>query len=128
MKSGIILFAHGSTVESANEAVYAVARDFVRAGGHTEVEVAFLDCARPDLADAVESLAGRGINDVLVLPYFLTLGIHLQRDLPRIINDLANIHQGMRIDVAPPLDGHPALVEILLDRARAAAAERKRSV
>jgi hypothetical protein len=27
----------------------------------------------------------------------------------------------LRIDIAPPLDGHPALVEILLDRARSAA-------
>ena len=27
-----------------------------------------------------------------------------------------NIYQGVRIDIAEPLDGHPALLEILVDR------------
>lgn len=113
---------------TANEAVYAVAREFACAGGHNEVEVAFLDCARPTLGDAIDTLARRGVTHILVIPYFLTLGIHLQRDLPRIIGDLMNIHTGMSIEVAPPLDGHPALVDILLERARTHAAERKQTV
>lgn len=113
---------------TANEAVYAVAGEFARAGGYREVEVAFLDCARPTLGDAVDTLAGRGVTHILVIPYFLTLGVHLQRDLPRIIGDLMNIHTGMSIEVAPPLDGHPALVGILLDRARAHTTERKQTV
>jgi sirohydrochlorin ferrochelatase len=52
----------------------------------------------------------------LVLPYFLTLGLHLQRDLPVIVERIATQHPGLDIRVAPPLDGHSALVTILLDR------------
>jgi len=55
---------------------------------------------------------------VIVVPYFLTLGIHLQRDLPNIVEGLARIHKGVEICVARPLDGHPALGEILKERAR----------
>lgn len=118
MKTGIVVFAHGSSVAEANEAVHAVARQFSRAGGYDRVEVGFLDVTPPTLADAVATLAGEGVTRVVIIPYFLTLGIHLQRDMPRIIDELRGIHTHVRIDVTPPLDGHPALLEILLDRAR----------
>lgn len=50
------------------------------------------------------------------MPYFLTLGIHLQRDLPAIVENLSQAHHNVEIRVSPPLDGHPALVEVLLAR------------
>lgn len=119
--SAIVIFAHGSSVESANEAVRAVARDFAARSSAPLVEAAFLEGGAPDLPAAAASLAARGARRILVIPYFLTLGIHLQRDLPRIAAAIESAHPGLRIDIAPPLDGHPALVEILLDRARSAA-------
>ncbi len=119
MKTGVVLFAHGSSVAGANEAVHRVARDFARASGYDCVQPAFLEQSPPDLREAVNLLvSSRGVNRVLVIPYFLTLGIHLQRDLPRIIDELRRIHVHVRIDVTAPLDGHPALLEALLDRAQ----------
>lgn len=112
-----VLFAHGSSVESANDAVRTVAAELASSGGYL-VETAFLDPVRPSLNEAVAALAARGTTDIIVIPYFLTLGLHLQRDLPRIVSSAARIHKSVRVQVAPPLDGHPALVEILLDRAR----------
>lgn len=119
--TGIVVFAHGSTVESANEAVRAVAAELATRGGYALVETAFLD-VQPDLAVAVDRLAARGAARIVVIPYFLTLGIHLQRDLPRIVAGLSRIHHNMEIQVTPPLDGHPVLCDILLDRAREAGA------
>ena len=116
--TGYILFAHGSSVESANEAVRTVAAQFKQQGGHEAVESAFLEGGRPDLRGAVEALSVRGIKSVVVIPYFLTLGLHLQRDLPRLINEIERAHPGLSIEVTPPLDGHPAMIEVLLDRAQ----------
>ena len=90
------------------------------AGGYITYETAFLESARPDLREAVARLTAQGVERIIVLPYFLTLGIHLKRDLPRIVDELALIHKGVEIKVTEPLDGHPALKEILLDRARRA--------
>jgi sirohydrochlorin ferrochelatase len=114
--TGIALFAHGSSVESANEAVRAVAADFAERGGYALVEPAFLELGKPDLPGAVERLISRGATRIVVVPYFLTLGIHLQRDLPGIIRGIQSIHTTVRIEVAMPLDGHPALIDALLDR------------
>jgi sirohydrochlorin ferrochelatase len=115
--SGIVIFAHGSSVPSANDAVRVVAEKVAATGGFDLVETAFLE-AQPDLSEAIERLVERGATRVLVIPYFLTLGIHLQRDLPAIINKITDLHHGVEIRVTPPLDEHAALVEIVLDRAR----------
>ncbi|MGD0500867.1 MAG: CbiX/SirB N-terminal domain-containing protein [Bryobacteraceae bacterium] len=119
MNAGIVVFAHGSCVEAANEAVRAAARELARAGGFEHVETAFLELGEPGLSGAVDRLTKAGIRRVLVLPYFLTLGLHLERDLPRIVGEIQRDHENLDIRVAPPLEGHPALVEILLDRVRA---------
>jgi sirohydrochlorin ferrochelatase len=118
VKTGIVIFAHGSSVESANGAVRAVAAGVARQGGFELVEAAFLEGGRPQLAEAVASLAAQGAARVLVVPYFLTLGLHLQRDLPRIVADIARIQSNVEVRVTPPLDGHPAMIEALIDRAR----------
>lgn len=111
-----VVFAHGSRIETANEAVRSVAARMASTAGHM-VEPAFLECGQPDLAGAVERLAGRGATTVIVIPYFLTLGTHLQRDLPELVRAASHGHPGLTIEVTPPLDGHPALLQALLDRA-----------
>lgn len=122
MSPGFVLFAHGSTVQSANDAVHAVTAELVRRRG-APVETAFLDCARPNLADAVKKLTEKGVTDILIVPYFLTTGIHLKRDLPQLIDALRPIYPDVTFAVAEPLDGHPALIDILIDRT-----ERRRSL
>ena len=118
-RTGIVVFGHGSSVASANDAVRFVAEGAALAGGWELYETAFLECA-PRLSDAVGKLAAAGASDVLVLPYFLTPGIHLQRDLPKLVAGLA-AEFGIPIRVAPPLDGHPGLGKMLVDRAAEAA-------
>ena len=123
--TGFVVFAHGSSVETANQAVRSVTAEFARAGGFTLVEPAFLEQAQPDLPAAVARLASAGATRIVVIPYFLTLGLHLQRDLPRIVDSISRLHQGVRIEVAPPLDGHPGLLSVLLDRAGEAVAHER---
>ena len=112
-RTGYVIFAHGSPIESANQAVRTIA-------AQAELplyETAFLDSAPPTLADAVASLSRRGATEVVVIPYFLTLGMHLQRDLPALVKAIESQTPGLPIRVTAPLDGHPALSRIILDRA-----------
>jgi sirohydrochlorin ferrochelatase len=117
---GYIVFGHGSSVESANDAVRSMAAQLARRGGYEAVEAAFLEGGQPDLPGAVETLVSRGIQQVIVIPYFLTLGMHLKRDLPRLVEELRAVHPGLEIRVTAPLDGHPALIDALVGRAREA--------
>ncbi|MCC7499906.1 MAG: CbiX/SirB N-terminal domain-containing protein [Bryobacterales bacterium] len=120
MKTGLILFAHGSTAEPANEAVRRITADVAWQGGVELAETAFLESGDPDLSGAVGRLLARGAGRIVVVPYFLTPGMHLRRDLPRLVEEARQAHGNPDINVAPPLDGHPALVSIVLDRFRSA--------
>jgi len=117
--TGIIVFAHGSRVESANEAVRAVARELVCASSCERVVAAFLELGQPDLETAADRLVAEGVERLVIIPYFLTLGLHMERDLPPLVARITNKHHGLHVDVAPPMDGHPALVTVLVDRYRA---------
>ncbi len=62
-------------------------------------------------------LIARGAQRIVIIPYFLTLGTHMQRDLPRLARDASHAHGDIEMRITSPLDGHPALVQALLDRA-----------
>jgi sirohydrochlorin ferrochelatase len=116
--TGIIVFAHGSRIEPANEAVRAVAADLARAGEYPIVEAAFLELATPALEEAADLLVARGVERVVIIPYFLTPGLHLERDLPPIVDRILNKYNDLHVLVTAPLDGHPGMLQILTDRAR----------
>lgn len=122
--TGLIVFAHGSRIESANEAVRDIAARLAATRGDL-VEAAFLELGTPDLPGAAARLVARGVQSIVVIPYFLTLGTHMQRDLPRLAKDASVRNGNVEIQVTSPLDGHPALLEALLDRASEALARNR---
>ena len=122
--TGFIVFAHGSRVEAANQAVRDVVAKMAVSGDH-RVEPAFLELGDPDLTGAAQRLAAGGVTRIVVIPYFLTLGTHMQRDLPRLVESVSRSLGGVHMEVTEPLDGHPGLLVALLDRAGAALAGEK---
>jgi sirohydrochlorin ferrochelatase len=117
----LIVFAHGSRVLEANEAVRRVAEAAAVQSGFALWQEAFLELAEPSLAEAVKVLAARGARQIVVTPYFLVMGVHLTQDLPRLLAEAAAEAPGVELVAAPPLDGHPGLAQILAERARQAA-------
>lgn len=115
-RTGILLFAHGSSVEDANRGVRELANQLAARGPYSYVRAAFLERARPDLGEAVAQAVAAGIRRVIVIPYFLTLGLHLQRDLPHLIASLRHKYPDVVIDVGQSLEGHPLMSAIILGR------------
>ena len=116
----LIVFAHGSRRVNANEAVERVAAIAAEKGGFAIWRAAFLELAEPTLADAVKALHAAGATRIVVTPYFLVMGVHLAEDLPRLLGEAAEQAPGVELVAAPGLDGHPALADILSERARSA--------
>lgn len=120
VKTGIVLFAHGSRVAEANDGVRTLADKVRGSGVFAFAGAAFLESATPDLAHAVADAVAAGIERVIVAPYFLTSGTHLRRDLPALIKRARVSHPGVAFDMAEPLEGHPLLLAVILDRIRTA--------
>src|SRR4051794_20896606 len=98
--TAIIVFAHGSSVQDANDGVRAMTAEMARRGGFDLVDTAFLELAEPDLAASVADVCAHGATDIIVVPFFLTLGIHLRRDLPSIVEELRSIYKDVNIRIA----------------------------
>jgi sirohydrochlorin ferrochelatase len=64
---GFIVFAHGSRIESANQAVRDVAAGMAAARGGI-VEAAFLELGEPNLTVSAARLVARGATRIVVLP------------------------------------------------------------
>lgn len=76
--------AHGSRLEAANDEVRFLA-DRLAALGSQAVGAAFLELAEPSIPDAIEQAARQAPSEILILPYFLTQGRHVQVDIPAIV-------------------------------------------
>ncbi len=112
----ILLFAHGSRVEEANQSVREVAREVERQGPYTYVRPAFLELGAPNLAKAVHEAAEAGLRRVIIIPYFLMLGLHLRRDLPSLVEAEKQKFPDLEIIVGQPLEGHPLMTSIIFER------------
>ncbi|MGH9469368.1 MAG: sirohydrochlorin chelatase [Terriglobia bacterium] len=120
-QTGILLFAHGSRVEAANRGVEALAGQVQSAGEFAYVRAAFLEMAQPDLPAAIEQAVRAGYQRILVIPYFLTGGVHLRNDLPGLVAREVQKHPGLEIRIGSSLEGHPLMPSLILDRIRSAA-------
>ena len=113
--TAIILFAHGSALAPANEAVQRVAAQLAERA-QCPVFAAFLERAQPDLAEAVMQAVGGGANRVIMIPYFLTMGTHISKDLPELARQQQARFPGLQVRIASPMEGHPLLLDLLMDR------------
>ena len=118
----IIIFAHGSAVPEANEEVARLAEDVSRRA-RCPARSAFLEMAQPDLPAAVAEAVAAGARRIVVVPYFLTMGVHVRRDLPRLIAEQQARFPDVDLRAGQSLEGYPGMVQALLDRVRDALPE-----
>lgn len=109
-----MLIAHGSRNAEANDELHALSSELGR--NYEIVEPAFLEIATPTIDDAALRCVEQGAKCVILTPYFLSAGIHVERDLAEHRARLALVFVDVEWRLAKPLGGHPLLREIVLDR------------
>ena len=120
MGDALLLIAHGSRQEEANADLLHVAAELRRTGEYVAVMASFLELAEPNIDEGGASCVDAGANRVVLLPYFLSAGIHVRRDLTAARDRLAARFLGVEFRLAEPLGQHPLLMQILRERAREA--------
>lgn len=97
---GLILFAHGARDPRWAEPFERLRALVAARSPDSSVELAYLELMTPDLATAVERLAGQGCTSVVVVPIFLGQGGHVRRDLPAQVEGIRLSHPGISISCA----------------------------
>lgn len=110
---GILLIAHGSRNARANDDLLTLAERF-RGRGFPITEGSFLELAKPDVLEGGRRCVEQGANIVVLLPYFLSAGVHVVDDLMGLKNEMRAAFPSVEFLLAKPLGPH-TLLEKLLD-------------
>lgn len=118
MKRAAIILAHGSRLEAANEEICSIVDQLQKIDAGMIYGPAFMSFGEPDLSGAIEEMVSRGVQDIVIMPFFIGLGSHISRDIPELLKREKSKHPHLELKVTEPLAGHPGLIDIILDRVR----------
>ncbi len=126
MSIGIMIAGHGSTM-AFNKGVLDMQADLLRSRGYDNVYVGFNEFSIPSIRETAEEMVGDGIDDIIVLPFFVASGLHVTRDipvkhfgLPRDATEgtVAIGGREVRVRIEQPFGGDSLLTDILEERIR----------
>jgi sirohydrochlorin ferrochelatase len=116
--TAILVIAHGSRQEAANRDLAELVARLVAEGDHPIVEGCFLELAEPLLPEGGDRCVARGARRVLLIPYFLSAGVHLERDLTAARDELKRRHPHVEFHLGRALGPHPLLDQLVATRIR----------
>lgn len=119
-ETAVLLLGHGSRAGEANEGMYEVVARLRAAHPDRMIEAAFLEINAPSIPEGIDICAASGARQIVLLPYFLHLGNHVLKDMPRFVEEGRRRHPGREIVLGPHLGFHEKLVEIVEERLDAA--------
>ena len=114
---GVILLAHGSRLQEANEEVLQLAELLENnEGTGLYCGVAFLQGGNPTLKEAVKGAVGAGCTSIFIVPFFLTSGVHIREDIPEMLEQARQDNPGLNLVLCRQLGCDPRLASILWER------------
>ena len=116
----VLLVGHGSRREKSNEQVRELAA-MLEDRLEIPVDAAFLELAKPAIDDAIEGLAG-AVDSITIVQLSLFAASHVKNDVPVAVQQARGSHD-TTINNGRHLGIHPAIVDLLDDRARAVEAQ-----
>jgi len=119
-RTALLLIAHGSRRPEANADLDHVAEQMRQRGRYPVVRVSFLELAEPGIEAGGAACVADGATDVILLPYFLSAGVHVRYDLAEARRQLGERFPHVEFRLAEPLGRHPLLLEVVAERAREA--------
>jgi sirohydrochlorin ferrochelatase/(2Fe-2S) ferredoxin len=117
----VLLVGHGSRREKSNEQVRTLAADLESRLG-VPTDVGFLELAEPSIGAAIDGLAGT-VSTVTVVQLSLFAASHVKADVPLAVRGARAEHPELTVNSGAHLGVHPAIVDLLDDRAAAVEAD-----
>ncbi|NOY54270.1 MAG: sirohydrochlorin cobaltochelatase [Deltaproteobacteria bacterium] len=118
MTEALLMIGHGSRAEEANAGMFSVAAGIREAGEVPIVECGFLQLNSPTIEEAFDRCVEQGAERVLMIPYFLHMGVHIREDIPAVVESCREKYPQVEILLGDQLGGDPLLARIVLNRFR----------
>jgi sirohydrochlorin ferrochelatase len=115
----LLLVAHGSRRQESNLEIKSLSEKISKfeSKEFDKVMPAFLELASPSIPEAIKECIEIGATKVTILPYFLSAGVHITRDIPNEITEASEGSPGLEIKVANYFGSRDEIAELLLKTA-----------
>ena len=115
----LLLVAHGSRRQESNLEIKSLSEKISKfeSKEFDKVMSAFLELASPSIPEAIKECIEIGATKVTILPYFLSAGVHITRDIPNEITEASEGSPGLEIKVANYFGSRDEIAELLLKTA-----------
>ena len=113
---GIVLIAHGSRRREANQDLVDLAAAVAERSPEAIVEIGYLEFAQPGIAEGLQRCAARGARRIVMVPYFLSTGVHVTRDLEEARSEFSSQNPEVTVVMARALELHPQIIDIVIER------------
>jgi sirohydrochlorin ferrochelatase len=115
IKKAVILIGHGSRATGADDDMERVSAGLREKLGIT-VETCRLEGRGTTFAEAFEKCVALGAKEMLVMPYFLHLGVHLRKDIPGLMRESLTKYPEIKLILGRHLGFDEALVDLVAKR------------
>lgn len=115
-KTAILLMAHGSRIPEANDAVREISGMVKQLTGFEIVEVSYREMHLPSIQQGIDACVAQGAQRVLLVPYFLFIGAHVQEDLPEEMAQARERYPDVEFAMGSHLGVDRRLAEVVVDR------------
>lgn len=128
---GLLLVGHGSRLEYNKQLITTTAELMKRERGEYILKSCFLEYSTPTVLEGLDSMRGEDLSRLIVVPLFLAKGIHVLRDIPRLLGlelgenvGTFQLSDGREIPLvyAEPIGIDPLLAKLMLKNADIASA------
>ncbi len=119
-KTGVMVCGHGSRDTDAVREFLALAEGLRPRLPDYDLEIGFLEFARPVIREGLEALAARGNRRILAVPGMLFAAGHVKNDVPSEINEFAQAHPEIDIRLGRDLAIDAKLLQAARDRIESA--------
>ncbi len=117
-RTAVLLIAHGSRRAEANDDLVELAKLISERGIYEFVQVSYLELAAPTILDGGRACVEQAATRILMLPYFLSAGVHVAQDLEAARMQLSVEFPCVEVLLCPHLGLHPLMADIVQDRLR----------
>ena len=115
----LLVVAHGSRRQESNDEVRQLTARLqgMASANYGDVRCAFLELAEPLIPDGIAQCIAQGATEVVVLPYFLSAGRHVAKDIPDEVAKAQAAHPQAKVRIAPYLGMAESLLPVMLQLA-----------
>jgi len=112
----IILLGHGSRVPGAGKDMEKAAELLINKYQLGMVKTCHMSRLGPLFPETLESCIKEGAKEVIVIPYFLNMGLHIQLDIPEMMQEEAEKYPDVKLIYGKHLGFDEVFADILHKR------------